>query len=297
MFNDTTPPTLAEPAPARPLGFCGSMNRAERHALAEGQTTAAMLTGNAPDALAEVRGDPAAGLAFVLREVGPTVVVAIYPDRGTVEARWLDTGTLDETAAWAMKRSAAGFNLYFTLNEPAAGKAKKPAKADIVTVRGVCADVDAKNGRTLDGALAAVRGRPGPAPAFIIATGGGYQPVWLFDPAVPASPDAVARAEATGRQIADLMGGDAVQNVDRILRLPFTVNHPNARKRADGRVAALSGLVKGGSRPAVAPWQRSKRRCRQTRQASPGAQAPRRRCTVVPRRAWRRCSPPGCCRT
>lgn len=185
MFNGITPPTPAKPAPAGPLGFCGPINRAERHA---------------PDALAEVRDDPAAGLAFVLREIGSTVVVAIHPDR--VKARWLDAGTLDGTATWTTELSAAGFNLYFTLNEPAADMAKKPAKADIVTVRGVCADVDAKGSRTLADALAAARGCPGPAPSFITATGGGYQPVWLFDPAVPASPDAVARAEAIGRRIA-----------------------------------------------------------------------------------------------
>lgn len=246
MFNDTTPPAPAEPAPAAPFGFHGSLNRAERHALAERQRTAAMLANSAPDALAEIRNDPAAGLAFVLREVGPTVVVAIHPDQGTVKARSLDAGTLDRTAAWATELNAAEFNLYFTLNESAAGMAKKPAKADIVTVRGVCADVDAKNGRTLESALAAVRGWPGPAPSFIIATGGGYQPVWLLDPAVPASLDAVARAESIGRRIGNLMSGDAVQNVDRILRLPFTVNHPNAPKRTDGRVAVLSGLVRGG---------------------------------------------------
>ena len=232
--------------PAGPFGYCGPLNRAERRALAEGQRTAALLAGQdsrpAFPAI-EARDDPAAGLAFVLSAVGPATVVAIHPERKTTAAAWLDRDMLDTVAAWATERSKAGFNLYFTPNLPTTGLARKPAKADMTALRALYADVDAKGETSLAAAHAAILALPMPPASFVIATGGGFQPVWLFEAPMPATPDLVAQVERDGAAVARLAGGDPVQNVDRILRLPFTTNHPNANKRKAGRVPCPSGLV------------------------------------------------------
>ena len=247
MFTTATPVLTPDLAQAGPLAFA-TPNRMEARGFAEGARVDAMLARGlyAPSAgpAIEARDDPAAGLAFVLGAVGPTTVVAILPDRGNIQARWLDAGALADASAWAADRSKAGFNLYWTPNLPAAGLAKKPAKADMHWLRALYADVDAKAGRTLGAAHAAILALPMPAPSFITATGGGLQPVWVLDPALPATPGAVAQAEQHGAALAGLCGGDAVQNVDRILRLPFTVNYPDARKREAGRVPCPSGLVR-----------------------------------------------------
>ena len=190
----------------------------------------------------EARDDPAAGLAFILNVAGPTTVVAIHPGRGNIQARWLDQGTLPEAAAWAVKRSEEGFNLYWTPNLPTQGLARKPAKADVRELRALWADVDGKAGRTLGQAQAAVLALP--EASFIIASGGGFQPVWLLDAPLPAASDTIAEAEAVGRRLAAAAHGDPVQSVDHILRLPFTLNYPNATKQKAGRVVCVSGLVR-----------------------------------------------------
>ena len=63
-------------------------------------------------------------------------------------------------------------------------------------------------------------------PSLIILSGGGYQPIWLLDQPEPATTEAVQRAESIARATATLLGGDSIQNVDRILRMPFTMNYP-----------------------------------------------------------------------
>lgn len=232
--------------PAGPFGYCGPLNRAERHALAEGQRAAALLAGqDSRPALpaVEARADPATGLAFVLGTVGPATVVGIHPERKITAAAWLDRDTLDAVAAWATGRSKAGFNLYFTPNLPATGLARKPAKTDMAALRALYADVDAKGETSLAMAHAAILALPMPPASFIIATGGGFQPVWLFEAPMPATPELVAQAERDGAAMARLASGDPVQNVDRILRLPFTMNHLNANKRKAGREPCPSGLV------------------------------------------------------
>ncbi len=188
--------------------------------------------------------DPAGGLAFVLARVGNTTVVAIHPTTGKVQTMWLDRNTLDAVAAWADKQNRLGFNLYFAANEPVAGLSKKPTKQQIASIRCVFADIDAKNGRSLPGALAAVLKLP--QPDHIIFSGGGYQPLWVLQIPVAATPENVNKAEAIGERIAKIADGDAVQNVDRILRLPFTVNYPNKTKEQAGRTPVLSGLVAMG---------------------------------------------------
>jgi hypothetical protein len=180
---------------------------------------------------------------LILQCVGSTTLVALEPDRrGPPLGCWLDESTLARAASWAERRGAVGYNVYYTLNEPCAGLARKLRKEDIDSLRGVPADVDAKSGRSLEGAEEAIARVP-LAPSLIIFTGGGYQPLWLFDAALPATPDNIERVEAIGTAIAHVTEGDPVQNVDRILRVPFTLNFPNAKKRAAGRVICPSGIV------------------------------------------------------
>ena len=249
MPADTTTTTVGAPRIVQ-AGPPGQPNALERRAFAEGARTAAMLARQDEHALPpiEARDDPNAGLAFVLGASGATPVVPLHPDQGTVKARWLDRNTLQDVAAWAARLSAAGFNLYWTPNLPVAGLLRKPGKADMRALRALWADVDAKDGRTMSAAFAAVSALPMPPASFITATGGGFQPVWLFEAEIPATPDTVAQVERHGETLARLCGGDAVQNVDRILRLPFTMNYPNARKREAGRVPCPSGLVREPAR-------------------------------------------------
>ena len=143
---------------------------------------------------------------------------------------------------WAAQLNGADFNIYFTANLPRHGLEKKPTKADIETVRCIFADLDAKDGRTMDACLEALT-QLSKQPSFVIMSGGGYQPIWLLDQPIPATTEAVQRAESIARATATLLGGDSIQNVDRILRVPFTINYPNKKKRDGGRVPCPSGVL------------------------------------------------------
>ena len=186
---------------------------------------------------------PSRGVDFILRRIGPTTLVSIHPDNGMVAGRWLDKQTLAAAADWAERKNTAGSNIYYTVNLPRIGMAKKPRKDDIEAIRGVYADVDAKDGRTMEQAFAAIQ--PLPAPSLLIMSGGGFQSIWLFDRPEAVTPDAVACAEAMGARIAEVTGGDPVKNIDRILRVPDTVNWPDARKRAAGRQPSLATVLIG----------------------------------------------------
>jgi hypothetical protein len=191
------------------------------------------------------REDLAGGVQWVLDAIGTSIIVAIHPESRVCLGKYLDAETLDDAVAWSSLKSARGYNLYFQINQPKRGLSKKAHKADITHLRAWgYADIDAKDGRSHDEALASIYSLPLPPPNIIIATGGGYQPVWLLPEPIPATPDAITRVEALGERIASMAGGDSVENIDRILRLPFSRNFPNAKKRASGRVECLSGLFR-----------------------------------------------------
>lgn len=194
------------------------------------------------DCMIDARYAPLIGVTAILRLIGPTTICAIDPFRSGVSACWLDEGTRAAVSDWVERHNAAGRNIYFTLNEPVAGLAKKPAKTQIISLRGFAADNDAKNGRSLDEAFAAI-GRVGVKPNLIIATGGGFQPVWKLPEPLSATEENIRRVEGIGKRIVRLTGSDTVQNVDRILRLPFTKNFPDKKKRDAGRVVCCSGLL------------------------------------------------------
>jgi hypothetical protein len=81
-----------------------------------------------------------------------------------------------------------------------------------------------------------------PIPSVIIDSGGGYQSFWLLKEPVPV--DDAAKLEAYNRALATQFAADHCFNIDRIMRLPGTINLPNRKKRAKGRKPALARVVK-----------------------------------------------------
>ncbi len=134
-------------------------------------------------------------------------------------------------------------NIYFSPNEPRPdappGKLKK---ADIVKLRAVFVDVDPQGGGDkLDAERARIKGlmvdlndEPMP-PCHVIDSGGGCQAFWTIEK-VEANAANLKIAEDIGDCLSKRLSGDAVQNIDRIMRLPGTDNIPDAKKRRKGRV-------------------------------------------------------------
>jgi hypothetical protein len=179
--------------------------------------------------------------------VGPTTLWANFPDTGRQAAIWFDGSDLTGVAEWMQRwnsdRDDARFNIYQHANLPRTGLSKKAEKPDIVAFRYIVGDVDGDKGRDVATAWTTIGKVPRP-PSFVVMSGGGFNAYWALSEPLPNTPDTLRRVEALGKRIARLTGGDSVQNVDRVLRTPFTINWPNKAKRDRGRVSCPSGIVR-----------------------------------------------------
>jgi hypothetical protein len=178
-------------------------------------------------------------------------LVAIHPDKPGINA--LRTGDSSELSAWLAKHG--DWNIYFTVNEPVGSHPgeKKCSKSDIKFAHFLHVDVDPRAGEDLGVERARIlrlltENLPKGVfpPTFIIDSGGGYQALWLLrEPfAVASDANGLAAIEGRSRWLESHFGADACHNIDRVLRLPGTVNWPNARKRSKGRKAAMARLVR-----------------------------------------------------
>lgn len=174
------------------------------------------------------------------------VLTAILPDGGTAtESFNPDDKKLD---AW-IEGFQGKRNIYFTVN-PCRKKLKsKATKRDIASMAWLHVDVDPEESDRLESRkkiLATLKSFT-PKPSVIIDSGGGYQGFWRLENPIPiaskAKDDIVERLEGHNRWIEQELRGDHCHNIDRIMRLPGTVNMPNKKKRAAGREPAPALLV------------------------------------------------------
>lgn len=147
----------------------------------------------------------------------------------------LSTVEFDDTKNW-----------YFGVNPLPATVDDNVAKANLDhlpdNVRFVQLDIDPEGGLSREQIAAWKRERVeewrGKCTA-LIDSGNGLQLVWKL-----ADPVSKADAESINRALCKNHGGDpAATDVVRLLRVPFTVNHPNATKVAKGREACPTTLV------------------------------------------------------
>ncbi len=165
-------------------------------------------------------------------------LVYIHPNGVGVHGR--DFGDrVEEALADAAKVNANGFNIYWTVNRVATGLNKKPGKQDIRAARFVHVDIDPpKSGGAFDKAeITAALQEIACPPSFIIDSGGGLQAFWRLDGACAN----LASIEAINLQARDWFEADACQNIDRLMRVPGSVNYPDKRKAARGRTPQLAG--------------------------------------------------------
>ena len=174
------------------------------------------------------------------RPGGPWVLTAIG-----VDSRKMSTGTfrrVEDVENW-LALHASDSNIYFSVNPTLRDVSKKAARTDIAALEWLHVDIDPRHDETpkeaKTRALSALQsGETVPRPNVIIDSGGGLQAFWRLKDALPIGGD-LARAEdakAYNLQLELLFGGDNCHNVDRIMRLPGTMNRPDARKRKKGRV-------------------------------------------------------------
>lgn len=146
-------------------------------------------------------------------------------------------------AIWARQwnNPALQRGVYYSPNRVRPGLSKKAAKPDIVGIRFAHVDIDPpKDGTSWDREAAIERlQRATPAPSIVISSGAGLQALWRLEEGASA-----AQVELINKGLIDGFGGDpGTWNVDRILRLPGTVNWPTKKKKALGREPVWAAIV------------------------------------------------------
>jgi P4 family phage/plasmid primase-like protien len=202
--------------------------------------------------------DPNAAVDFLqrLRPDGPWVLSAGYATADAARVAG-DVGPMPTRSfrdpraarAWIAARSGRA-NIYYTLNRTGE-VSKKPSKADIIDVEYLHVDIDSDEHGPLAGdeerkkALVTMLrqfAEPG-APSFIIDSGGGLQALWAIGPGHDNAQMKSYMARAN-QALIDKLGGDyGTWNLDRLLRLPGTINLPNAKKLKGGRLPAPARLL------------------------------------------------------
>jgi hypothetical protein len=119
-------------------------------------------------------------------------------------------------------------NCYYTLNPTIGPMDSKPANTDIKEVIALHVDIDPYTDDTREEtrarALAELEGYD-PPPHIIVASGNGYQGIWLIDTPIPINGDAAAAEDAKlyNYKIAHDVGGDDCYAVSWVLRAPYSL--------------------------------------------------------------------------
>ena len=170
--------------------------------------------------------------ADFLRRMLPTGAIhlfAIYEGQSPI-ARTFQEGERSAMGAWIRKHQQSGANIYFSVNPLKEGVVdRKASKQDVAFAHHLHVDIDDPN------ALAQIK-KFIPPPTTVVFSGGGYQAFWTL-----RAPEYNLEAvEQTNAAIAAQLGGDHCHNIDRIMRVPATVNYPNKKKRERGRIPSLA---------------------------------------------------------
>lgn len=160
-------------------------------------------------------------------------LVAIWPT-GQVEGHAFRGDESEGAFEWIEQKQGKA-NLYFQVNYVApAFSGAKAKKADIVSAGYLHVDIDDASDAVPD----RIRNFH-LAPTASVFSGGGYHVYYRLAEACHDLP----RIESLNQELARILGGDTCHNVDRIMRLPGTLNLPNKKKLAQGRKVALAYVV------------------------------------------------------
>ena len=187
----------------------------------------------------------------IFKKGGPWCLGAIAPDRKQVTFR---TFTDEKLAYEFIEKENGVRNLYFLVNDIRSDINTKPSKTDIAAGAWLHVDIDSKavdaeglendRGMMLN-QLTSNLPKGIPKPTLIIYSGNGYWGFWKLKEPVPieGTENKWEDFELYNKRLEQVFGGDHCFNVDRIARLPGTINIPNPQKRKKGRVEVEAALL------------------------------------------------------
>jgi hypothetical protein len=213
-------------------------------------------TGN-PGADAEApRLDLKAALGFIKTYPAATghkiiTLCALMANKRGMVGRSFDPTDHEAIGRWLTSVDAFAEGIYFGVNEAAKIIHKKLEARDIFRAHAAYIDLDPNKAEVeKPGGLERERERlmtkicelyvSDIPPTVVVDSGGGYHAYWLF--AEPICRDAEdesnfrRRAECASIELQHVLGSDSVSNVDRVMRLPGTVNRKPGRKPALAKI-------------------------------------------------------------
>jgi putative DNA primase/helicase len=192
---------------------------------------------------------------------GPWVLIAINPE--VTDDIITATADTEAKARAFIARHNGTRNLYYTLNRVRSATDKKPAKIDIAGIEFLHGDLDPTETETPDAAKTRYHNNLepfDPKPSATIDSGNGVQVLWrLNEPIELGAPVTkngklefaeadiakIKNAEDRNKRVMLFLGSKAgTQNIDRVLRLPGTINLPTSSKRKNGRTECMSKVIK-----------------------------------------------------
>lgn len=180
------------------------------------------------------------------RPGGPWTTVAIAEGRG-ITAETFEASRSKDLLKW-LEFHGGSSNIYFCVNGLLRAVSKKPLREDVASLDWLHVDVDPRAGEDLEEEqkrILKMLQEFSPRPSAIVYSGGGYQAFWRLEEPLPIA-GKLAIAEDLKRynlQLESLFSADACHNVDRIMRLPGTMNRPDAKKRKKGRSTVKATVV------------------------------------------------------
>jgi hypothetical protein len=167
--------------------------------------------------------------------------------KGKFETRSFPKRERAELESWIEPRQGKG-NLYYSVNTAIKPQNKKLERTDLKELVSLHIDLDPLPGETQEAAQARILSRLEKLkrpPSWVIVSGGGVQVIFDLVEGVPINGDlAIAEdLKLYNVQLERELGGDACHNVDRIMRIPGTVNVPDEGKIAKGRKPAVAYIL------------------------------------------------------
>ena len=83
-------------------------------------------------------------------------------------------------------------------------------------------------------------------PTVITDSGNGFQAFWKLDNPIHVNGN-IENLEKENRRLEKFFQGDSCHNIDRIMRVPGTLNHPDKKKAGLGRKVSEAKLIHFGN--------------------------------------------------
>ena len=202
--------------------------------------------------------DTDAAIDFLLKwHPSKWVITAIALDRINIATRTFHVKPANgELGIEDMRKFIAEYNghrnIYFNVNQIIGNVTSKPKLSQVESLDCLWIDIDPREGYEINEErnrayklITENRPKGVPEPSVITFSGGGYQAYWLLKKSVNVGGnlEITDDLKAYNQQLESLFSSDHTHNLDRVMRVPGTINLPNEKKKAKGQGIEIAQLI------------------------------------------------------